>query len=158
MTAPSSQRRVHDLDAESASPAARRRNVIDLLATMLGTVAVLRAWLFVTPNADFTVRGVNVHHLYSGVLLTVLAAIPLALASSGGTIRRVQVACLGVGLGLMLDEWVYLIMTDGSNAAYLLPISGWGAVAMLGLASAYTIFWHVRATRSDIESEASRRR
>ena len=118
---------------------------------MLGSVAVLRAWLFVTPDADFTVRGVNIHHLYSGVLLTVLAAIPLALASSGGMIRRVQVACLGAGLGLMLDEWVYLIMTDGSNASYLLPISGWGAVAMLGLASAYAILCHVRATRSDSE-------
>jgi hypothetical protein len=120
---------------------------------MLGTVALLRAWLFVTPNADFTVRGVNIHHLFSGVLLTVLAAIPLALASSGGTVRRVQVAALGVGLGLMLDEWVYLIMTDGSNASYLLPISSWGAVAMLGLASTYTIFCHVRATRRDIERE-----
>ena len=140
-------------DVERASPAARRRNVIDLLAAMIGTVAVLRVWLFVTPNADFTVRGVNIHHLYTGVLLTVVAAIPLALASSGGTIRRVQVVCLGVGLGLMLDEWVYLIMTDGSNASYLLPISGWGALIALGLASLYTVYCHLRAARSDARME-----
>jgi hypothetical protein len=152
----SNQPAVH-ADAERASPAARRRNVADLLAAMIGTVVVLRAWLFVTPNADFTVRGVNVHHLYSGVLLTVLAAIPLALASSGGAIRRVQVACLGAGLGLMLDEWVYLIMTDGSNASYLLPISWWGAVVALGLASAYTMYCHARAARSDVHGRPEER-
>jgi hypothetical protein len=29
-----------------------------------------------------------------------------------------------------MDEWVYLIATDGTNASYLLPVSFWGAVAM----------------------------
>ena len=153
MTVPSPIRPARDPGAERASSSSRRRNAVDLLTTMIGTVSVLRAWLFITPNADFTVRGVNIHHLYSGVLLTVVAAIPLALASSGGTIRRAQVACLGVGLGLMLDEWVYLIMTDGSNASYLLPISFWGAVVMLGLASAYTMYCHMRATNNDARGE-----
>ena len=157
MTEQPANRPAAHADVERVSPAARRRNVVDLLAAMIGTVVVLRAWLFITPNADFTVRGVNIHHLYSGVLLTVLAAIPLALASSGGAIRRIQVACLGVGLGLMLDEWVYLIMTDGSNASYLLPISWWGAVVALGLASAYTMYCHARAARTDAHVGAEER-
>ena len=149
MTAPSSDRSTGRVDVERAPPAARRRNVVWLLTAMIGTVALLRAWLFVTPNADFTVRGVNIHHLFTGVLVTAVAAIPLALGSSGGTTRRLQVAGLGVGLGLMLDEWVYLVMTDGSNASYLLPISGWGALIALGLASLYTIYCHSRAARND---------
>ena len=150
VTAKQSSNRPPDrADVERVTPAARRRNVVDLLASMIGTVALLRAWLSITPNADFTVRGVNIHHLYSGVLLTVVAAIPLALGSNGGRLRRLQVACLGVGLGLMLDEWVYLIMTDGSNASYLLPISHWGAFVAVGLASLYTVYCHVRAPRDD---------
>ena len=153
MTTPSSNPTVARSEVERASPVARRRNVVWLLSAMIGSVAVLRAWLSVTPNADLTVRGVNVHHLYSGVLLTVFAAIPLALASSSGRIRRLQVACLGVGLGLMLDAWVYLVMTDGSNASYLLPISHWGAVAALGLASAYSVYCHARADRNDARGE-----
>lgn len=150
MTTHSPDRPTSQLDLENtASRIARRRNVVCLLTAMIGTVAVLRAWLLITPNADLTIRGVDVHHLYSGVLLTAVAAIPLALASSGGTIRRLQVACLGIGLGLMLDEWVYLIMTDGSNASYLLPISSWGAVVALGLASAYTMYCHACAASND---------
>jgi len=148
MTAASSNPAARETATEAVgSPAARRGDASLLLATMLGTPALLRAWLYVTPNTDLTVRGVNVHHLFTGVLLTTLAAIPLALSSSGAAMRRLQVACLGTGLGLMLDEWVYLIVTDGSNASYLLPVSGWGAVALLGLASVYAIGCHASAAR-----------
>jgi hypothetical protein len=148
MTAPSSTPMAHESVSEAAGSAAiRRRDASLLLATMLGTPALLRAWLYVTPNADLMVRGVNVHHLFTGVLLTTLAAIPLALSSSGAAMRRLHVACLGAGLGLMLDEWVYLVVTDGSNASYLLPVSGWGAVVLLGLGSLYAIGCHARAAR-----------
>ena len=34
---------------------------------------------------------------------------------------------------LALDEVVYLIATDGSNASYLLPVSFWGGVVVVGL-------------------------
>lgn len=36
---------------------------------------------------------------------------------------------------MVLDEVVYLITTDGSNAAYLTPISLWGAVVLVGIAT-----------------------
>ena len=150
MTASASEhgpRAVIETAAAAGSPTTRSPGAALLLVTMLGAPALLRAWLFITPNADFTVRGVNVHHLFSGVLLTALAAIPLALSSGGAVMRRVQVACLGTGLGLMLDEWVYLVVTDGSNASYLLPVSAWGAVVLLGLASLYTLCCHLRAAR-----------
>jgi len=46
-------------------------------------------------------------------------------------------AVFGAGLSLALDEWVYLIATDGSNASYLLPVSLRGGMVMVGLAVAY---------------------
>jgi hypothetical protein len=45
----------------------------------------------------------------------------------------------GIGLSLALDEWVYLITTDGSNASYLLPISFWGGAVCVGLACLYVL-------------------
>ena len=57
-----------------------------------------------------------------------------------------------LGLGLALDEWVYLIVTDGSNASYLLPISFWGGVVVVGLAIGYVIvlalYAHQRTRRT----------
>ena len=40
-------------------------------------------------------------------------------------------------MSLALDEWVYLIATDGSNASYLLPVSFWGGLVMIVLACVY---------------------
>ena len=45
----------------------------------------------------------------------------------------------GIGLGMTLDEWIYLIATDGTNASYLLPVSFWGGVAVVGIACAYAV-------------------
>lgn len=121
-----------------ASPPPRaRRNALLLLASMLLPVVVLRLALHASPDQDFDVAGYNVHHLFTGLVLVTLGGVPLALFPGGGLRRDLAVACFGVGLGLALDEWVYLIVTDGSNASYLLPVSVWGAVAMLALAVAY---------------------
>ena len=52
---------------------------------------------------------------------------------------RAAVALFGVGLALALDEWLYLIVTDGTNASYLLPVSFWGGLAAVSLAVAFTL-------------------
>lgn len=114
-----------------------RRNALLLLVAMLVPVVLLRLALHASPDQDFDVAGYNVHHLFTGLVLVTLGGVPLALFPGGGLRRDLAVACLGVGLGLALDEWVYLIATDGSNASYLLPVSLWGAVVVLGLAVAY---------------------
>lgn len=122
----------------SAPPAfPARRNVLLLLVATLLPVVLLRLALHASPDQDFDVAGYNVHHLFTGLVLVTLGGVPLALFPGGGLRRDLAVACFGVGLGLALDEWVYLIATDGSNASYLLPVSLWGAVVALGLAVAY---------------------
>ena len=123
-------------------PAARRALTL-LLASMVGMFAVLRASLALSPNSDFNVLGYNVHHLFTGILIVTASAIPLALGTRPGRLRGVLVVALGVGLGLVLDEWVYLIATDGSNVSYLLPVSLWGGVIAVGVAAVYAMLWYV---------------
>ena len=115
------------------------RNAITLLVSMAGTFLVLRASLYFSPDSDFNVGSYNIHHLFTGLLLAALGGIPLALFSGGGRLRWAALVIFGVGLAMALDEWVYLIVTDGSNASYLLPISFWGGAVVVGLACAYTI-------------------
>lgn len=114
-----------------------RRHALLLLVAMLAPVVLLRLALHASPDQDFDVAGYNIHHLFTGLVLVTLGGIPLALFPGGGRWRDAAIACFGVGLGLALDEWVYLIATDGSNASYLLPVSLWGAAVVLGLAVAY---------------------
>lgn len=100
------------------------------LVTFVTTFVIVRAWLWMTPDADFNVAGYNIHHLYTGVLLLLGSMLPLALGAAPGAPALLLTAVAGIGLSLVVDEWVYLIATDGTNTSYLLPVSFWGAVAM----------------------------
>ena len=104
---------------------------------LLLVVISLRIWLQFSPNSDFNVGRYNIHHLFTGLLLVTIGGLPLAFLE--GQSRWLDLAALvfGLGLGMALDEWVYLIATDGTNASYLLPVSLWGAVVVIGLACIY---------------------
>jgi hypothetical protein len=114
-----------------------RRRARLILASLLLTFAVIRLAMWRSPDSDFDLAGYNIHHLFTGVLLATAAAIPLILRP--GRSRGLDVACVlfGAGLSLVLDEVVYLIATDGSNASYLLPVSFWGAVVVVGSGAAW---------------------
>jgi hypothetical protein len=129
-----------------------------LAGVILGTFVVLRVWLAITPNADLTLRGINVHHLYTGVLVTTATAIPLVLGVVRRRTRRRVIALFGVGVALMLDEWVYLIATDGSNASYALPVSRWGGSALVLLGATYAWACGRRRGRHACPSPAARAR
>lgn len=132
-------------------PPVATRNGLLLLASMLLTFAALRVSLHLSPDSDFNVGQYNIHHLFTGLLLIAAGGIPLAIFR--GSTKRLDAALLvfGAGLAMALDEWVYLIATDGTNASYLLPISLWGGVIVVGLACSYTaalVIWR-RATVRD---------
>jgi hypothetical protein len=118
-----------------------------VLCSLVLTFAVLRLWLHQFPNTDLNVGAYNIHHLFMGLLLLALGGIPLAVLQ--GQSRWLDGAALlfGAGLSMALDEWVFLIATDGSNASYLLPVSWRGAVVMIALACAYTWLFRFVKTR-----------
>jgi hypothetical protein len=117
----------------------RRRSRI-LLVALLGTFVLVRLWLHARPNADFFVGPYNIHHLFTGLLLVAVFIPPLLVRQVPGRLGDFLVAGTGVGLSLALDEWVYLITTDGSNTSYLLPISFWGGAILVGTVAAF-IWW-----------------
>jgi hypothetical protein len=116
-----------------------RRRAKLILASLVLPFVVVRLAMWVSPDSDFDVAGYNVHHLFTGVLMAAASGIPLVLRP--GRSRWLDVACLvfGAGLSLALDEVVYLIATDGSNASYLLPVSFWGGVVVVGLGVAWVV-------------------
>lgn len=108
-----------------------------LVASMLATFAFIRVMMWISPDADFNMAGYNIHHLYTGLLLIVAGGMPLVLWNHRSLATDVACLAFGCGLSLALDEWVYLIVTDGSNAAYLLPVSFWGGALLVALACLY---------------------
>ena len=115
----------------------RRAKVI--VAALLTTFVLTRSMLSISPNSDFDVAGHNIHHLFTGLLLITACGMPLALFAGRSWLTDIASVGFGAGLALALDEWVYLIATDGSNASYLLPVSLRGGVLMVGFAALYVL-------------------
>lgn len=110
-----------------------------LIAALILTFIFLRVSLYISPNSNFDVAGYNIHHLYTGIVILTLAVIPLLFVRLSQRMNNILIIVFGIGLSLILDEWVYLIATDGSDASYLTPVSFWGGVIVIGLAIAYIL-------------------
>ena len=108
-----------------------------LIGSIICTFIVLRVSLIISPNSNFDIGPYNIHHLFTGLIVLSLAVMPLLLLESKGRLMDLLVILFGAGLSMALDEWVYLIATDGSDAAYLLPISFWGAIVVIGFTCIY---------------------
>ena len=116
-----------------------KKRVVLLLSSLILTFAIFRIVLYLFPATNLNIGNYNIHHLYTGLLLITLGGIPLVIFQGNHRILDIATLTFGAGLSMALDEWVYLIATDGSDKSYLLPISFWGAVLMVGFAVAYAL-------------------
>ncbi|NQY36962.1 MAG: hypothetical protein HRT37_18760 [Alteromonadaceae bacterium] len=92
-----------------------------------------------SPNTNLEIGPYQIHHLFTGLLLIIFAGIPLVLFNCDDRLLDFASILFGMGLSMALDEWVYLIVTDGSDSAYLLPVSFWGGTLLVGLVFVYII-------------------
>jgi hypothetical protein len=114
----------------------RRRAFLVGLA-LATTFVALRVYLHNSPGTNFNVGTYNIHHLFTGLLLVTAGGLPLVLFHGDHRALDLSAIVFGAGLGMALDEWVYLITTDGTDASYLLPVSLWGGATMVALALTY---------------------
>jgi len=119
------------------NPSGVWQRALVLSGSMAVTFSVMRVYLHASPNSDFNVAGYNIHHLFTGLILLTLGGIPAVILPPAHRLARLSIALFGIGLALALDEWLYLIVTDGSNASYLLPVSFWGGLVAVALAIVY---------------------
>ena len=119
-----------------------------LAIAMAVTFVMMRGYLHLSPNTDLTVAGYDIHHLFTGLILITLGGIAAVVIPPAHRHAPTAVTVFGVGLALALDEWLYLIVTDGTNASYLLPISFWGGFAAVMLAVVYSLALSWRYTNN----------
>jgi hypothetical protein len=130
----------------------RSRNpLFFILVPMLTTFAVQRFVLHhSSPDTHVFLAGHLVHHLFSGVLILVPTAFLLAIGIRTPWRRNLAQVVLGFASAMVLDEVIYLIGTDGSGVAYRGPVSLWGAVALLSLATVFLVSVHCLTRRSPV--------
>lgn len=90
------------------------------------TILLLRLFLYFSPFVNLNFGRYNVHHLFLGALLLVIVFILLMMNISALVVFIIG----GIASGSVVDEWVYLIFTDGSDLSYLTSVSLWGAMGL----------------------------
>lgn len=124
-----------------------KRRALLLLVSLVATFLVIRFYLYFSPDSDFNVGAYNIHHLFTGLVLVTFCGIAVILFQGRRRVLDAAVVGFGVGLSLALDEWVYLITTNGSNASYWLPISFWGGLVMVAAACLYVLILYLATRR-----------
>jgi hypothetical protein len=88
--------------------------------------------------------------LFTGTLLLAFGGIAGVVSGIAGRTRDLADVIFGLGLALTLDEWVYLIVTDGSNAAY------WTWPSVIGAVVAIACGWcALQLARDSIHTSAT---
>jgi hypothetical protein len=115
-----------------------------LLVPLVVTFIAQRLCLhLINPDMDLYILGHNVHHLFVGAAMVIPAAFVLAFQPAAALLRLGALAALGSGSAMVLDQMIYLIATDGTNASYLKPISLWSAIIMQILAAGLLLLIYV---------------
>jgi hypothetical protein len=116
-------------------PVKARTTLPLILLPMLGTVISQRLYLHLVPIKHVYVVGYLVHHLFWGLLIVLPAAFTFAFGVRKRLLAFVVLVVLGIGSGMILDEVIYLIATDGTSADYRTPVSLWGSIILNSLAT-----------------------
>ncbi len=94
------------------------------ISSLLITLIVLRIFLSIFPSANLDIGKYNIHHLFVGAFLIIVAVIFFVF----DIVNNFLIVLAGFSSGLILDEIVYLIATDGSDASYLTAVSLLGVI------------------------------
>ena len=122
-------------------PLPAKQILLLIVVPMLATVFSLRLYLHLVHVRHIYPGGYLLHHLFIGVVILIPAAFLLAFGTRYRVLARLA---LGVGAGLILDEIVYLVATDGSDAGYVSRTSLLGSMVLTSLAVIFSLILYVR--------------
>jgi hypothetical protein len=119
-----------------STPPSSEQKLVLILCAMWITFVGLRLSLHLGGVRHIHPGGHLIHHFFFGAMLLIPAAFLLVFPPHGSRLRLTNFAVVGVACGLMLDEFVYLLATQGSDADY---VSGVSLVGALVLVSSSTV-------------------
>lgn len=111
------------------------QRISTFIISVLATLVLLRLFLIVSPSANLYIFSYNIHHLFIGAFLIIILLVLFIF----NIINKFTLIFAGISSALVLDEIVYLIATDGSDAEYLSSVSAWGAIILTLIILIFTI-------------------
>ncbi|HXY24360.1 MAG TPA: hypothetical protein VEI73_06895 [Candidatus Acidoferrum sp.] len=129
--------------SETNAPLPAKQTLLLILIPMLFTFAALRLYLHLVHVRHIYPGGYLVHHLFLGVVLALPAAFILAFGPRTRRSKLLAPVALGIGSGMILDEFTYLVMTKASDEDYVSRISFLGAIVCISAAVVLLLLLYV---------------
>ncbi len=104
-----------------------RERILYFTVSLVVTLFITRFFLFLSPSTNLYLGGYNVHHLYVGAVILIFILLMMMFNISAPLLFIIS----GVGTAFIIDELVYIIATDGSDASYLGFFSLAGAIILM---------------------------
>ncbi len=79
--------------------------------------------------------GYLVHHLFTGAVMVIVAAFVIAFEPPRRRTAVLARVALGIGSALVLDEILFLVMTQASDGDYVSPLSLLGGAGFVTAAA-----------------------
>ncbi len=119
---------------ENREPLAAKQTLLLILLPLLVTFVGLRLYLHLVRVRHIYPGGYLVHHLFIGALILIPASFLVAFSKRPRWQQVLATAAVGIGSALILDEFTYLVATQGTDADYVSPVSLFGAIVCIALA------------------------
>lgn len=105
------------------------------------TIIVSRIWNIVLGNVSLYLFDAKIHHAYIGILLILFTGFS-AFYIKKEKIKRIDLTLFGIGTGLILDEFTFLVFTPDTHPYYFKDVSVFGVFTMslISLILFYTIY------------------
>src|SRR5207249_1040642 len=116
-----------------------KQTLLLILLPMLATFVCQRLYLHLIRVQHVYPAGYLVHHLFTGALIIIPAAFVLAFGARNRPLAVLSPVFLGIGSAMVLDEITYLIATKATDQDYVSPLSLWGAILLISLATAFLL-------------------
>jgi hypothetical protein len=121
---------------QNREPLPAKQTLLFILVPMLVTFAALRLYLHLVHVQHLYPGGYLVHHLFLGIVILLPATFLLAFAPPHRPVRILSLVLVGIGSSMILDEFVYLVATKGTDQDYVSRVSLLGAIVCISLATA----------------------
>jgi len=103
-----------------------KERITCFLSSLIITILLIRLYLFIFPNTNFAIGSYGVHHIFIGSVLLIIAVILLMFNISNCSTYILG----GISTALIIDQIIFLIVTDGSDKNYLSRTSLYGALVL----------------------------
>ena len=123
-----------------------------ILLPMVAAFAGHRLYLHLVRVQHIYPGGYLLHHLFTGVLILIPAAFVLAFGPRHRWSAVLALVALGVGSGMVLDEVTYLVITRATDDDYVSPVSLWGAVVLVSVATLLLVGLYSSHRRTEPQS------